>query len=188
MMLRRDSIPFRLAALILVAGLATTSLAKIEEIPDASKLPQAVQKTVKEQVADGKIVRIRKETVDGKVAYGVECAKDQRKWQIEVAPNGGLLLRAEEMALTNLTAAAQKTVQEKAASGRIESITSVSESGQSYYEAAVTFSGQEKTFIVGADGKLIDTQIPENQIRLPGADDVLPRNGEPKGGGYSQQY
>ena len=185
--MRRNRIVFQLAALILVAALTAGSYGKTEEVADVSKLPRAVQKTVKEQVGDGKIVKIQKETVDRRVAYGVECAKDSRKWQIEVAPDGKLLLRAEEMALTNLTAAVQKTIQEKATNGTIQSIANVSENGQSYYEAAITFNGQEKTFIVGADGKLIDTQIPENQVRLPGADDVLPRNGEPKGGGYSQQ-
>ncbi len=174
-------------ALILGLGLSMNSHARNDEVFDINKLPKAVQKTVKEQVADGKILRMRKETVDRQVAYGVECAKGERKWQIEVGPDGKMLLRAEEMNLTNLTAAAQKTVQQSAANGKIESIANVTENGQSYYEAAVTFNGQEKTFIVGADGKLIDTQIPENQVRLPeirGED--LPRNGEPKGGGYGQ--
>ena len=180
-------ITLRLATLILGLGLATSSHAKSDEVFDVSKLPKAVQKTVKEQVADGKIVKMRKETVDRRVAYGVECAKGEKKWQIEVAPDGKLLLRAEEMKLTDLPAAAQKTVQQNAANGKIESIANVTEDGQSYYEAAVTFNGQEKTFIVGVDGKLIDTQIPENQVRLPEiqGEDKL-RNGEPKGGGYEQ--
>jgi uncharacterized membrane protein YkoI len=177
----------RLATLVLVLGLATSSRARSDEIFDVSKLPKAVQKTVKEQVADGKVLKMRKETVDRRVAYGVVCAKGEKKWQIEVAPDGKLLLRAEEMALTNLSAAVQKTIQLSATNGKVESIANVTEDGQSYYEAAVTFNGQEKTFIVGADGKLIDTQIPENQVRLPEiqGEDKL-RNGEPKGGGYEQ--
>jgi uncharacterized membrane protein YkoI len=172
---------------VLVLGLATSSHAKSDEIFDIAKLPKAVQKTVKEQAADGKIVKMQKETVDRHVAYGVECAKDGRKWQIEVAPDGKLLLRAEEMILTNLSAAVQKTIQQSATHGKIESIASVTENGQSYYEAAVTFNGQEKTFIVGVDGKLLDTQIPENQARLPETRSQDPFNGEPKGGGYGQQ-
>ncbi len=173
-----------LVALVLALGLATSSHAKSDEIADVSKLPRAVQKTVKEQVADGKILKIQKETVDRRIAYGVECAKGEKKWQIEVAPDGKLLLRAEEMNLTDLSAAVQKTVRERAANGKIESIANVTENGQSYYEAAVTFNGQEKTFIVGVDGKLLDTQIPDNQARLPEVQD--PRNGEPKGGGYER--
>ena len=173
-----------LVALILALGLATSSHAKSDEISDVSKLPRAVQKTVKEQVADGKILKIQKETVDRRIAYGAECAKGEKKWQIEVAPDGKLLLRAEEMKLTDLPAAAQKTVRERATNGKIESIANVTENGQSYYEAAVTFNGQEKTFIVGVDGKLLDTQIPDNQARLPEVQD--PRNGEPKGGGYER--
>jgi uncharacterized membrane protein YkoI len=177
----------RLAALILVAGLATICHATNDEVSDVSKLPKAVQKTVKEQLADGKIMKIQKETVDRRVTYGVECAKEERKWQIEVAPDGKLLLRAEEMTLTNLSATVQKTIQQNATNGKIESIANVAENGQSYYEAAVTFNGMEKTFIIGADGKLLDTQIPENQARLPGVRSEDPLNGEPKGGGYGQQ-
>jgi uncharacterized membrane protein YkoI len=185
--MRHYRIVSRLVTLILAAGLATSSFAKSDEVFDVSKLPKAVQKTVKEQVADGKIVKMRKETVDRRIAYGVECAKDGRKWQIEVAPDGKLLLRAEEMALTNLSAAVQKTIQQSATNGKIESIADVTEDGQSYYEAAVTFNGQEKTFIIGTDGKLIDTQIPDNQARLPEIrSEDLPRNGEPKGGGYEK--
>ena len=184
--MRPHRITVRFATLILAVRLASSSHAKSDEVFDVSKLPKAVQKTVKEQVADGKIARMRKETVEGGIAYGVECSKDGRKWQIEVAPDGKLLLRAEEVALTNLSAAVQKTIQQSAANGRIESIADVTEDGQSYYEAAVSFNGQEKTFIVGPGGKLLDTQIPENQARLPESREPDPRNGEPKGGGYEK--
>ncbi|HXI84679.1 MAG TPA: hypothetical protein VNL17_11395 [Verrucomicrobiae bacterium] len=181
-------IVFRLAPFILAMGLVTSSHAKSDEVFDVTKLPKAVQKTVKEQVGDGKIVKMRKETVDRRIAYGVECAKGERKWQIEVAPDGKLLLRAEEMALTNLSAAVQKTIQQNAAKGRIESIADVTEDGQSYYEAAVSFNGQEKTFIIGTDGKLIDTQIPDNQARPPEAQGGEPTlKVEPKGG-YKSGY
>jgi len=93
--------------------------------------------------------------------------KGEKKWQIEVAPDGKLLLRAEEMNLTNLSVVVQKTIQQSATNGKIESIANVTEDGQSYYEAAVTFNGQEKTFIVGADGKLIDTQSPRTRFACP---------------------
>ena len=165
--MRDYRIAARLATVILATGLATSSYATSDEIYDVSKLPKPVQKTVKEQVADGKILKMRKETVDRHIAYGVECAKDGKKLQFEVAPDGKLLLRAEEVALTNLSAAVQKTIQQSATHGKIESIADVTEDGQSYYEAAVTFNGQEKTFIIGPGGKLIDTQIPENQVRQP---------------------
>jgi len=182
--MRHYRIAFRLVLLILAMGLATSSYAKSDEIYDVSKLPKAVQKTVREQVGDGKIVKMRKETVDRRIAYGVECAKDGKKWQIEVAPDGKLLLRAAEVALTNLSAAVQKTIQQNAAKGKIESIADVTEDGQSYYEAAVSFNGQEKTFIIDTDGKLIDTQIPDNQARPP----VEPTlRDEPKGG-YKSGY
>src|ERR1039457_6739037 len=118
--MRDHCIASRLATVILAAGLATSSYAKSDEVFDVSKLPKAVQKTVKEQVADGKIVKMQKETVDRRIAYGVECAKDGKKWQIEVAPDGKLLLRAEEMALTNLSAVVHKTIQQSATNGKIE--------------------------------------------------------------------
>jgi uncharacterized membrane protein YkoI len=181
-------IPSRLVTVILAAGLATNCYAKSDEVFDVSKLPKAVQKTVKEQVADGKIVKMQKETVDRRIAYGVECVKDGRKWQIEVAPDGKLLLRAEEVALTNLSAAVQKTIQQNATNGKVESITDVTEDGQSYYEAAVTFNGQEKTFIIGPGGKLIDTQIPENQARQPEVQRDEPTLKVEPNGGYRPGY
>jgi len=186
--MRHYRIAFRLATLVLATGLATSSHAKSDEVSDVSKLPKAVQKTVKEQVADSKIVKLRKDTVDRRIAYGVECTKDGKKWQIEVAPDGKLLLLAKEVALTNLSTAVQTTIQKSASKGKIESIADVTEDGQSYYEVAVTFNGQEKTFIIGTDGKLIDTQIPENQARPPESQGGEPSlQVEPKGG-YQSGY
>ena len=182
--MRKHRIALTLATGVLVAGLACSSLPKVDEISDVSKLPDAVQKTVNEQVADGTIAKLKKEVVGGKIAYGVQCTKGGKKWQIEVAPDGKLLLQAEEMTQADLPDAVQQTVQQNAAKGKVESIARVTEAGQTYYEAGVTFNGQEKTFIIGPDGKLIDTQIPENQVRLPdatGEDWQAPR-AQPRGG------
>jgi len=83
--MRHYRIAFRLASLILAMGLVMSSHAKSDEVYDVSKPPQSSpKKTVKEQLADGKIVKMRKETVDRRIAYG----GGMREGREEVADRG----------------------------------------------------------------------------------------------------
>jgi hypothetical protein len=56
---------------------------------DLKTLPAAVQKTITETAAGGKIIRVRREDDrDGKWNYEVVVKTDGKEWGFEVDPNG----------------------------------------------------------------------------------------------------
>jgi hypothetical protein len=67
-----------------------------EEKIKLSDCPKAVQKTVKKEVGEGKILEIEKETEDDQVVYEVEYIVGDKRWEIEVAPDGKLLSKERE--------------------------------------------------------------------------------------------
>lgn len=63
---------------------------------DLNKLPAAVQKTIKEKAAGGEIVRIEKESDNGKWNYQVYVNTKGKEWGFEVDKNGKYLGKHDE--------------------------------------------------------------------------------------------
>jgi uncharacterized membrane protein YkoI len=184
--MHKPHVPCSLALIVSIVITATSCFAAGDKPIELTQLPRAVQRTVKEQLAGGSIAKIHKRKSRGRVVFGVECAKGEKKWQVEVAPDGKLLLRADETALSDTPAAVQKTIRENAGKGKIESIESVAEAGQQSYEAAVVVDGQARTLIVAADGKLLDIEMGEEPARPPRSNDVGSET--PPGGEHQHGY
>jgi uncharacterized membrane protein YkoI len=82
-----------LLAAVVSAGLALGISAQAGEHKgekvDMKSLPEAVQKTINEKAAGGKVVRIdREDDKDGKWNYEVVVKTDGKDWGFEVDPNG----------------------------------------------------------------------------------------------------
>jgi uncharacterized membrane protein YkoI len=58
--------------------------------------PEAVQKTIKKEAGDGKIVEVEKEREDGTVVYEAEVIIDGQEYEITVAEDGKLLGKEKE--------------------------------------------------------------------------------------------
>jgi hypothetical protein len=67
-----------------------------EEAVKLTELPKAVQKTLKRESRDGKIVEIEKEEEDGETIYEAEVMIDGKQYEIEIASDGILLSKALE--------------------------------------------------------------------------------------------
>ena len=87
----------KIANLLLVAvvsaGLAFGTVAQAGEhkgeTVNMKTLPSAVQKTITEKAAGGKIVRVeREDDSDGKWNYEVMVKTEGKDWRFEVNPNG----------------------------------------------------------------------------------------------------
>ena len=63
---------------------------------EMSKLPAAVQKTIKEMAAGGEIVRVEKEEDKGKWNYEVVVKTKGKEWGFEVDKNGKYLGKHDE--------------------------------------------------------------------------------------------
>lgn len=91
---------------LLIAALVSAGLAFIVTVQateessaepvELSKLPAAVQKTIKEKAAGGDIVRIEKANDDGKWTYEVTVKTKGKEWGFGVDKNGKYLGKHDE--------------------------------------------------------------------------------------------
>ena len=58
--------------------------------------PEAVQKTIKKEAGDGKIVEVEKEREHGKTVYEAEVIIDGQEYELTVAEDGELLGKEKE--------------------------------------------------------------------------------------------
>jgi uncharacterized membrane protein YkoI len=87
-------------AIIGALALPVASFAKENEKEETtvnmSDLPAEVQKTIKEKVGRSEIVRIEKETKQGKEVYEAVIKKNGKEWGLEVDANGKYLGKHDE--------------------------------------------------------------------------------------------
>jgi uncharacterized membrane protein YkoI len=147
---------------LLSAGLFTAGTLQAEELAD---LPEAVQKTVKRELGSARVDEIERDTDDGKVVYKIEAeTADGREIELEVAEDGMLLEKEEEVRLTDVPAAVRATIERELGAVRPEKIERKSEEGTVHYEVdAETTDDREIDLEVAEDGRLLEKQ---EEVRL----------------------
>jgi len=126
-----------------------------------AQLPDAAQSTVNNQTAGGKIETINKETEDGKLQYEVRFTKGDKKMEINVAPDGNVLAIEEEVVLTQVPVAVQKTITDQAGTGTVKKIAKVTEAGKDHFGVLVTNNDKKQWFEVAPDGTLMPKEKDE---------------------------
>ena len=135
------------AALLLAAFAIAESKVKVED------LPAAVQKTVKEQTQNAKLVGLGKEKEGGKTVYELETMINGKSRDLMIDSTGAILSVEDEIALDSIPAAAKKAIQQKVAGGKITKVETVTKGSEVSYEAAYTSkSGKKAECGVNADG------------------------------------
>ena len=141
----------------MTAGLFIAGTLQAEEL---ANLPEAVQKTVKTELGTAQIDEIERDTDDGKVVYNVEAeTADGRDIELEVAEDGTLLERQEEVSLADVPAAVRATIERELAGVSPEKIERHTKQGTISYEVDAEVSGKEIELEIGADGTLLDKDV-----------------------------
>jgi uncharacterized membrane protein YkoI len=119
-------------------------------------LPEAVQKTVKEQSKNATLKGLSSEVENGKTEYEAEFTVNGHSRDITIDPQGNVMEVEEEVALSSLPAAVQKGLKDAAGKGQILKIESISKDGKlEKYEALVKTAGKKSEIQMDTDGKLI---------------------------------
>jgi uncharacterized protein YxeA len=129
-----------------------------EEIP-VSEVPEAARKVISAQAAGGKIISTEKVFEDGKTAFDAVIEKGGKQSEISVAPDGKIVGSEDDIPLSEVPEAARKTINAKAAGGKITSIKKVLEDGKTVFAAVIEKGGKQTEITVGPDGKLIDSEV-----------------------------
>jgi len=143
---------------LLCTGLFTAGTLQAEEL---ANLPEVVQKTVKTELGGACIDEIERDTDDGKVVYEIEAeTADGREINLEVAEDGKLLEKQEEVRLTDIPAAVRATIERELGGVSPEEIERETENGTIHYEVdAETADGREIDLEVAEDGTLLDKDV-----------------------------
>jgi len=135
-------------------------------------LPEAVQKTINEQAAGGKIREIERETEEGKTFYEVDITKDGKRMEFKVDDTGKLLSQpmtaaervsqkvsdltaGNEIALEQLSPEAQATVKKETAGGKISEIEQDKEDGVTFYDVEFEKDGKNLEIKIDQTGQVV---------------------------------
>ena len=119
-----------------------------------AQVPGDVQKTISGYASQTEIGKIEKGDVDGQIAYEFAIEKGGKKSEVTILPNGKLLSTEEEVALSDIPAAARQTVTDRAVGGKIVSTEKVFEKGETVYEAVIEKDGKKTEITVATNGKV----------------------------------
>ncbi len=141
-----------LQSLIFGAVLFTTALVADTKVK-VEDLPAAVQKTVKEQTQNAKLVGVSTEKEGGKTVYELETTVNGKSRDLMIDSAGAILSVEVEVALDSIPAAAQTAIQKKVGGETITKVETVTKGSEVSYEAAYTSkSGKKAEVGVNADG------------------------------------
>lgn len=141
------------AVVALACTIATRASAQEKHL-NRSDLPAAVQKTADAQSAGATVRGYSSETEDGQLEYEVAMTVHGHGRDVSIAPDGSVLEIEEEIALDSLPASVRAGLQQKAGSGKIVKVESLTKHGTIVaYEARVRTGTTRSEVQVGPDGK-----------------------------------
>lgn len=141
------------AVVVLTCAIATRAAAQEKQLK-RSDLPPAVQKTADAQSAGATVRGYSSETEEGQLEYEVAMTVHGHGRDVTIAADGSILEIEEEVALDSLPAAVREGLQQRAGSGKIGKVESLTKHGAIVaFEAHVTTGTKRSEVQVGPDGK-----------------------------------
>ena len=117
-------------------------------------LPAAVQRTADEHSKGATVKGYSQETENGNVEYEVEMTLNGHSRDVSIAADGSIIEIEEAVALSSLPAEVREGLQQRAGSGTIGKVESLTKRGSIVaYEAHVIKEGKKSEIQVGPDGK-----------------------------------
>jgi uncharacterized membrane protein YkoI len=145
-----------LVAVGLLAGLTAGVWAganEREEKVSIDQVPAAVKATILKETQGARIKEIERETEHGTTVYEAEAVRNGREIEIEIAADGTLLEREEELSAKDVPevvmAAAKKKFGDKAAKAEFEKKTII------LYEVEVRVGLKEHEILITPAGKIV---------------------------------
>jgi len=146
----------KLAGSIALALLFALGASAQEKKVKKSDLPAAVQKTADEQSKGATVKSYGSETEDGKLIYEVQLTVNGHSKDVSISPEGAVLEVEEEVAMDSLPAEVREGLKQKAGTGKIAKVESLTKQGKLVaYEAQVRTNGKKSEVQVGPDGKAL---------------------------------
>ena len=128
--------------------------------------PPAVQKTVQENVGNGKVTAMSKVEEDGLVRYEVDFTKDGISRDLKVAEDGTLV--SIQVALAETPPAVQKAIAAQLGESKLGDIEKTFEGAETNYEVEITTKdGRDSQFTLNEAGALLEIEIALSEAPAP---------------------
>jgi hypothetical protein len=119
--------------------------------------PPPVQTTITTELGNAPIDEIQVNNENGTTTYEVEATVNGNQVELNIAADGTVLSKAEEIALTELPAAVQAAVNQAAAGATIQEAEKVTEGGKISYEVrASSAQGGRIRLTIAEDGTILE--------------------------------
>jgi hypothetical protein len=130
-----------------------------EETISMDKVPKAVKATLAKYATESEVKNVEKSDQNGKKVYEFDIEQGTHKFEVAISPKGKFMGTEEDVEFSTLPAAAQKTLQDKAAGGKVSGCEkAVDADGKVTYEGTIEKDGKKAEIAVDADGKVISSE------------------------------
>lgn len=155
--MNRNNVSGFTATMVAACVWFVASAAAQEKHIKKSDLPATVQKVADEQSKGATVRGYSQETEDGKLEYEVEMTVNGHGKDVSIDPDGNILEVEEQVDLGRLPASVREGLQQKAGSGKIGKVESITKHGSIVAYEAHVMTGMKKSEVqVGPDGKGLD--------------------------------
>ena len=122
-------------------------------------LPEAVQKTVREQSQGASIRGLAREIKDGKTFYEVELKVNGHTKDVLIDPSGAVVESEEEIAMEALPTVVKTAIEQHAGKGKIVMVESITRNGViEAYEAEIKNGRKTSEVKVSPSGQVLSTE------------------------------
>ncbi len=130
-----------------------------------SELPPPVQRSLANELDDGRLVEIYKTVSDGETTYDVTLNKGGKDRNLTLDEEGHLT--GLQLAIDELPEKVQKVIRTLLGTSKMDDVTKTVADGQTNYEVTMTKAGLKRWFKVGEDGALSEYQMFLNELSAP---------------------
>ena len=152
-----------LLSLLLVSNAHAQDSEKVVKMKD---LPQAVQKTVREQSKGARIRELAKEIKDGKTFYEVALKVNGHNRDVLMDPTGAVVEIEEEITIDALPPVVKTAIEKHAGKGKIVRVETITINASiEAYEAQIKTGRKFSEVKVNPDGQVISTESDEDDAK-----------------------
>ncbi len=155
----------RLATITLVAASTAFSFVNADEkTVKLADCPEAVRKTIEHEAKGAKIASVTESTEDDGTEFSTEAKIGERTYEIRVDTEGTLLEMSlmvddDEVKFSDAPAAVRETLLKESGGAKFEDLEKDIKYGVVVFNAVVPIKGKEYSFVVAANGTLIEKSL-----------------------------
>lgn len=134
---------------------------KSDEKVTLAQVPEAVKATIVKEAGKNDIKEIEKEVKGDKTTYSAEWGAEGKKVEIDVASDGKLVGKEEQLTMDQLPEAVSKAMKKEAGDSKIEKVKKELEDGKVTYSAEWMAGGKATEGEFAEDGALLKKEAEE---------------------------